>query len=151
MSSAIYTIASYGGDIRNGLLHKWSFNQASGLVSDYGGTVNGTAVNGASFATLPASPDGSQCLCVSNASADSGVDLGPASNVATPNGSFTISGWIYLTSVTYGTAQHLLGSYPGGAFQDGVFRVDAEVWGTGALWIRAEGQNFRRPELPGLH
>ena len=143
-----------------GMVHEWAFNEASASSHAYdgAGTVNGTLVNGASRVAIPASPnppppDGSPCLCVSSANVDSGLDLGPASNVATTNGSFSVSGWLCLNSpITSGEKQYLLGSYPG-TLQNGVFAVDAEN-SNGNLFIRTEGQNFRRPKLqlfdPGI-
>jgi hypothetical protein len=134
-------------EVRAGLVHHWPIDDAptSGSIRDVVGGQHGTLVNGAALVRAPvvhpdADPD---AVLVPGGRPGAGVSLTVTPDLAAA-GTFTLTGWIYVEAGASGApGATLLGNYPGGGFQPGIFRFNVECSQRGQRLIRFEGANSR--------
>jgi hypothetical protein len=136
-------------EARAGLVHHWpiSDDPASGRITDVAGGLHGTLVNGATLVHTPVvHPDADPyAVLVPEAHPGAGVSIAAAPGLAARD-AFALTGWIYMEAGASGAT--LLGNYPGGTFQPGVFRlgVESSPWGQRAIRFEAadnRGNSFQ--------
>jgi hypothetical protein len=127
-----------------GLAHHWPLNDApaSGAVEDVVGGRHGTLANGATPVRAPVvHPDADPyAVLVPEGKPGAGVSIAATPDLAARD-AFTLAGWIYMEADASGAT--LLGNYPGGGFQPGIFRLGVESSQWGQRLIRFEGANSR--------
>jgi hypothetical protein len=113
--------------LERGLHNYWDFTKATvgndGIVSaDKAGKTVGKLCSGAALRPAPLCPPGQDKLALALPSriANCGLALAPQ-DIASLKGGFTLSGWFWVKDESYPVT--ILGNYPGGTFQPGVFQM----------------------------
>lgn len=136
-----------GGVARNitrDLVHHWAFDDdpATEVITDSVGDAHGKLVGGAELAQDPLlnPPSGPFSLSIPRGVRNAGVEI-PTSPEPRCKGQFTLSGWLYMEVGS--SAGTLIGNYPGGSFQPGVFQLSLGSNAWGAHHIRFEGADHQ--------
>jgi hypothetical protein len=131
-------------EVQAGLVHHWPINDApaSGAIGDVVGGRHGTLVNGATLVRAPVvHPDADPyAVLVPEGKPGAGASLAATPDLAARD-AFTLTGWIYMEAGVTGAT--LLGNYPGGGFQPGIFRLGVESSRWGQRLIRFEAADSR--------